>query len=150
MQKFLEQSKIVAFLAVIGLLFSSLSSFMLGIYKSMAAVYTIARKMGDEPLATLYFVQIVDEFVVAITLFVFAASIYSLFIGKVNLPEWMLASSLFELETKLGSLVILVMSIKFLEKLITSNKAQDVFFYALSVAVVSATLIAFSHFGNRK
>ncbi len=150
MQKFLERSKIVSLLAVFGLLFSSFCCYLLGFYKSFAAMIAIVKSLGNEPLATLLFVQIIDDFVVATTLLLFAASIYSLFLGKLNLPDWMLASSLFELETKLGSLVVLVMAIKFLEKFILAKNALDVLFYALSVAVVSFALIAFSYFGNKK
>lgn len=150
MQSFLARSKAVAFLAVFGLLLSSFCCFLLGLYKSFEATWKIVSSIGHEPLATLYFVQIVDDFVVATTLFIFAVSIYELFLGKLALPDWMLAHSLFELETKLGSLVILVLSIKFLEKFIMSDNALSVLFYALSVAVVSATLIAFAHFGSKK
>lgn len=150
MKTLLERSKTVSYLAVVGLLVSSLCCFLLGLFKAFEATWKILSSIGHEPLATLYFVQIIDDFVVATTLFIFAVSIYELFIGKLELPDWMLAHSLFELETKLGSLVILVLSIKFLEKFITSNNALDILFYAVSVAVVSAVLIAFSYFGNKK
>lgn len=150
MKTLLERSKVVSYLAVAGLLLSSLCCFLLGLYKSFEATWKIVASVGHEPLATLFFVQIIDDFVVATTLFIFAASIYELFIGKLELPDWMLAHSLFELETKLGSLVVLVLSIKFLEKFITNGNALNVLFYALAVAVVSAVLIAFSHFGNKK
>jgi hypothetical protein len=46
--------------------------------------------------------------------------------------------------------IILFMAIKFLEKLLTAQNAQDTFLIALAVAVVAAVLIAFNRVSTGK
>jgi uncharacterized membrane protein YqhA len=73
---------------------------------------------------------------------------YELFVGNINLPDWMLAHNLHELKTKLSSVIVLVMTVKFLEHLVEWKNPKDSLFFAIAVSVVAATLIAFSYFGK--
>ncbi|MFM8368923.1 MAG: YqhA family protein, partial [Chloroflexota bacterium] len=68
---------------------------------------------------------------------------------KLDLPEWMLAHDLYELKTKLSSMIVLVMAVKYLQKLIEIKDGQELLQRGIAVAVVSVALIAFGYFGKK-
>ncbi len=149
MKTILEQSKYLAWISIISLLAAAAFAFLWGAIKAFDAIFFIITSVGQDPLITFYLIQLVDIFLIAITLFILAASIYELFLGKLNLPEWMLAHNLAELKSKLSSVIILVMVVKFVEKFVEAKDAQTLLYQAVSVALVSAVLIAFSYFKGK-
>lgn len=149
MKTILEQSKHLAWISIISLLVAAAFAFVWGAINTFDAVSLILTSTGRDPLITFYLIKLVDIFLIAITLFILAVSIYELFLGKLNLPEWMLAHNLAELKSKLSSVIILVMVIKFVEKFVEAKDAQTILFQAVSVALVSAVLIAFSYFKGK-
>jgi uncharacterized membrane protein YqhA len=98
---------------------------------------------------TVELVEIVDSFLIATTLLIFSVSLYELFIDKLNLPDWMLAHDLYDLKTKLSSMIVLVMGVKFLEKLLNVKDATALLQIGIATALMSAVLIAFGYFGKK-
>ena len=97
-----------------------------------------------------YLIKLVDVFLIAIVLYLLAISIYKMFIGDVDLPDWMIAHNLHELKAKLSSVIILVGAVIFLEDLIkNTSTALDLLWTALAVAAVGGVLIAFSILGEK-
>ena len=60
----------------------------------------------------------------------------------------MLAHNLYELKNKLSSMIVLVMAVKFLQKLIDIKDGTELLQRGVAVAVVSAALIGFGYFGK--
>jgi uncharacterized membrane protein YqhA len=87
-----------------------------------------------------------DTFLIGTVLFIFSIGLYELFIGKLAQPEWLEIDDLSKLKAKLSDVIVLFMAIKFLDKLLQSKNYQDTLLYAVSVAIVSAVLIAFNRF----
>jgi uncharacterized membrane protein YqhA len=142
---FLEKSRYIAFIAIVSLLLASTGAFAWGTIMTVKAIKIIILSIGIDPLIDLYLIQVMDAFLIAIILYILAVNIYGLFIGKLDLPEWILAHNLHELKTKISSVIILVSGIVFLENLLNDTKnAIDLLHIAIAVAVVSAALIAFS------
>ncbi len=148
MKKILNNSKFIVFLAIIGLMIDSLFAFIWGIIKSFKLISIIIESYGQERLITIYFIQIMDSFLIAILLFVFSVSIYELFIGKLDLPDWMLSHSFEELKVKLSNVIVLVLVIKFVEKLVEWDNPKDTLMYAISVTLISAILLTLSNFSH--
>ncbi|MBC7475899.1 MAG: YqhA family protein [Candidatus Sericytochromatia bacterium] len=149
MKKILNNSKFIVFLAIIGLMIDALFAFIWGIIKSVKLISIIMESYGQERLITIYFIQIMDSFLIAILLFIFSVSIYELFIGKLDLPEWMLSHSFEELKVKLSNVIVLVLVIKFVEKLVEWDNAKDTLMYAISVTLISAILLVLSNFSHK-
>jgi uncharacterized membrane protein YqhA len=61
----------------------------------------------------------------------------------------MLAHNLYELKTKLSSMIVLVMAVKFLQKVVDAKEAGDLLQFGAAIALVSAVLIAFGYFGKK-
>lgn len=142
-------AKLIAFslkgmiVAVISLLVSSFAALLWGVTKTFKAVEAIFDMESGSTRVPYYLIHSVDAFLIAIVLFMFAASIYELFIGKLDVPDWIPAHNFYELKNKLGGMVILVMAVEFVGRLFTGLAGLELFYTALSVAVVAAVLIGF-------
>jgi uncharacterized membrane protein YqhA len=149
MARLLLNARYVSIIGVISLLLASLAAFAWGAVKTVNAVIIIITSYGQDKFIAVSLIEIVDSLLIATALFVFAASMYELFINKLTLPGWMLAHNLYELKDKLGGVIILVMVVKFLEHLVEWKNAYKSLLFAIAIAVVSAALIALSYFGKK-
>ena len=150
MKFILEKSRYLAIVGVISLLVASVAAFAWGTFKTVHAVLLVIESLGADAAITIEFIEIVDTFLIATAILIFTVSLYELFIGEINVPEWMLAHNLYELKGKLSSMVVLVMGVKFLQKLIEAKDASELMQSGIAIAIVSAVLIAFGYFGNKK
>jgi uncharacterized membrane protein YqhA len=145
----LEKSRYLALAGVLSLLFAAIAAFVWGTLKTVGTISLVLGSMGRDSAITVEFIEIVDSFLIATALLIFSVSLYELFIDKLDLPEWMLAHNLYELKTKLSSIIVLVMGVKFLQKLLEVKDTNDLLRTGLSIALMSAVLIAFGYFGKK-
>jgi uncharacterized membrane protein YqhA len=149
MKKFIEKTRYLNLVAVISLILAATGSFVLGVMKTIETIWSIFATSGKDPSINYYLIRLVDAFLISIVLYIFAVSIYALFIGKLDLPEWMMAHDLHELKAKLSSMIILVAAVMFVEQLIEGRDALQLLYLGAAVALVSAALIAFSVLGEK-
>lgn len=150
MKSLIENSKYLSLIAVVTLLVSFGLALAWGVSTAVEAWIEIAASMGQSAKISLYLIKLVDAFLVAIVLYLLAASIYQLFLGEVNLPSQLVAKNLPQLKSKLGSVIVLVLAVRFVEAVLGEATApQDLMWLSVATALVSGTLIAFSYFGNR-
>lgn len=149
MKAILEKSRYLALLGVLALLLASIAAFAWGALKTYHTVILVARSFGSDAAITVEFIEIVDSFLIATAILIFTVSLYELFIGEINVPEWMLAHNLYELKGKLSSMIVLVMAVKFLQKLAEVKNTAELMQTGIAIAVVSAALIAFGYFGKK-
>ncbi len=88
--------------------------------------------------------QVLDLYLIGTVLLITAIGLYELFIGTVQLPDWLVIRSLSDLKTKIVEVIVLVIGIKFLEKLVTVKEPIDVLWYGLGSAAVMAVLIGWN------
>ena len=149
MAKLLESSKYISVLGIISLLLASIAAFARGGFITVNAIIEIITSYGKDQKIAVTLIELFDTVLISVTLFIFAASLYELFIGKVNLPSWMLAENINDLKTKLSSMIILVMAGKFVEHLVEWEDPSGTMFFGISIAVVSGTLVAFNYFSRK-
>lgn len=149
MKILLERSRYLALIGVISLLAAALAAFVWGAIKAVNVALLIIQTAGKDSGITVELIQTVDGFLIATAILIFAVSLYELFIGQLDLPEWMLASNLYDLKVKLSSMIVLVMAVKFLETLLKSKDAAATLQTGAAIALMSAVLIAFGHFGKK-
>lgn len=150
MAKLIEKFRYLSYIAVISLLVATLAAWGWGMAKTIWVVRDIAWSLGQNPYTAVRLIELMDSFLIATALFVFAAGIYELFIGKTNLPGWVVPHDLQELKDKLGGVIVLVMVVKFLEHLVEWDHPTDSLLFAVAVALVSAALISLSYFASKK
>lgn len=149
MKTLLEKSKYLAIVGVLSLLIAAVAAFAWGTLKTAAAVLLVFESMGKDAAITIEFIEIVDSFLIATAILIFAVSLYELFIAPLELPEWMLAHNLYELKAKLSSMIVLVMGVKFLQKLLEVKDTNDLLRTGVATALMSAVLIGFGYFGKK-
>jgi uncharacterized membrane protein YqhA len=149
MSKLLEKSRYLVIIGVLGLLVAALAAFAWGLFQTVQTVTLIVQSLGADKGITVALLQIVDSFLIATTLLIFSVSLYELFVGDVPMPEWMVAHNLHDLKTKLSSMIVMVMAVKFVEKLVEVKSYGDILYFGAAITLVSAALIAFGYFGHK-
>jgi len=149
MKYVLERSKYLALIGVIALLFAAIAAFVWGTLKTVDSISLVLSSLGRDKAITVELIEIVDSFLIATALLIFSVSLYELFIDKLELPDWMLAHNLYDLKTKLSSMIVLVMAVKFLEKLLDVKDPNALLQIGIATALMSAVLIAFGYFGKK-
>ena len=120
--------------AVLGLLAAALTTFAWGVY----GVYDFARTLlkGDETVGLVKVLSMIDTFLLATVILVFALGLWELFVGDLDLPEWLEIHTLDDLKGKLADVIVLVVAIKALEKLTTAKKPIDALLYAAASGLI--------------
>jgi uncharacterized membrane protein YqhA len=148
MKTIIEKSKYLSYFAVITLLLTFALSLFWGIVQAVKAWGQIILSFGQAPTIILSVLKLIDTFLVAIVLYILAASIYKLFVSDVELPSKLVARSLPELKSKLSSVIVLVMAVHFVEVMFEQGvTGLEKLWQAIGISLVSIVLIAFSYFG---
>lgn len=149
-KKSIEKSKSLILIAVASSLIASAAAFVYGMIKTFVVILNFVISYGRDPLGVIALLELMDIFLIATVLFIFAMGMFELFIDAISLPEWLIIRNLHDLKTKLSSVITLVMGIIFLEHLVEWKDPIGTLFFGISVAIVSIVLIAFNYFGQKE
>lgn len=149
MKWLIEKSRYIAYIGVLVLFVCSLTSYVLGVYKTVQTVVAIALNEVKDDFALSALFDCLDTILVGTALLVISVSLYELFIGELKVPDWMLVRNLDELKAKFSFVVIPLMAVKFLQKLLQGENALDTLYYGIGVALVIGAL-AYFNFVNEK
>lgn len=151
-EKFLWKSRLLVLIAVISSLVASLLLFLAGIYEIFYPVYKLF-KTGDivffqkKILASV--IASLDLFLIATFLIIFSLGLYELFISKIDPAEMderssriLMVRSLEDLKTKLGKIIVMVLSVYFFKQSIyfEFTKSQDFLFFGLGLVSIALAL----------
>ena len=137
------------YIAVIGVVFglvAALAAFGWGSYKTISVIVQLVHGEVDGMAVAL--VAVMDAFLIASGLLIFALGLYELFIGDIALPSWLVIRDLDALKGKVAGIVILAMAVSFLERLETHADPRDVLFSGIAVALVSGALVLLTRLGQ--
>lgn len=95
-------------------------------------------------------IALLDAFLLAVVLYVFAVALYELFIGEIKVPPWLVIRNLNDLKLKLVSVIVLVMAVTFVEHLVRWEKPLDTLLFGTATALVLAALVFFSRTADRE
>lgn len=150
MKKFIENGRFLALIAVVELLVMSAVAFTYNAVQGGELVIGLVTRQDIAGLFSLYLIKLVDGILIAIVLLMLSMSVYSMFIGTLEVPSWMVARNLQELKTKLSGVIILVLAVRFLEYVLEGELASiDVLWTGIAIAAVIAALVAFSVFTEK-
>lgn len=150
MKFILERSRYLTIVGVISLLIAAVAAFAWGALRTVHTVMLVISTLGSDAAITIEFIEIIDSFLIATTILIFTVSLYEMSVADIDVPDWMVAHNIYELKAKLSSMAVLVMGVKFLQKVIEIKDASDLMQTGIAIAIVSAVLIAFGYFGNKK
>jgi uncharacterized protein (TIGR00645 family) len=139
MNRIVAASRYLALIGVVFGLVAALAAFGWGGYKTVTLVVHLVQ--GQMSGMAVALVQVMDAFLIAAGLLIFALGLYELFVGDIDLPEWLVIHDLDALKSKLAGIIVLVMAVTFLERLETHEDGRDIFYSGAGIAVVAATMI---------
>ncbi|MBI1910871.1 MAG: YqhA family protein [Deltaproteobacteria bacterium] len=150
MKELLSASRYLIFIPVLLSLIASAGAFVWGAYRTIEVLYHLFHAMFTGTAgAVIELIAVMDTFLIATALLIFALGLYELFIDELKFPEWLVIHNLHDLKAKLGSVIILVMAVAFLEHLATWSDPWGTFLFAAAITLVSGVLIAFGYFGEK-
>lgn len=152
--KTIGRSRLIVIVAVIAVLLAAFSLFLLG---AIIAVETVveawygvfAETLGPTDL-TVRFLEIVSVMLKAVVFYLIGVGFYSLFISPLNLTIAMGIETLNDLETKIISVVIVIMAVHFLQRFIQHEETIDLLMMAGALALATLALVYFKTHAYRE
>jgi uncharacterized membrane protein YqhA len=149
-KRVLESGRYLALLGVFSALAASAAAFMWGTYKTIQLIIRLVQSKGDDPLTAVALLELMDKFLIAAGLYIFAVGIFELFVDDLDLPDWLTTHGLHTIKGQLSSIIVLLLAILFLERFIRGQDALSTLYLALAVSVVIGALIAFNYFSKKE
>ena len=143
--KILERGGLVVIVPIITL-FSS--AFLFGLYGAYLAIETgvkffIYPEYREVTTLVLKFFAVIDVFLLSMVLYIFALGLYELFVGKLNVPDWLSIASVDQLKAKLASVIILFVAIAYVKELVNWQNAVETLLFGAATGIIIAVLIQY-------
>jgi uncharacterized membrane protein YqhA len=147
------RTRFVVLLAVAAVMLVSTALFVLGTVMAVASVWhafeaVLRGDLGSADL-TVEFLEIVSVMLKAVVFYIVGVGFYSLFIAPLNVTAALGVQTFSDLETKIVSVIIVILSITFLERFIAWQQPVDTMLFGLTLAVVIAALVLFQFQSHR-
>ncbi len=149
MKRVIEKSRYLALVVAVASLLASVAAFLAAGIKTGIVIIHLFQRAQSGQAASIELVALMDAYLIATALLIFGLGVYELFIQDIELPPALTIKNLHDLKAKLGSVIVLVMAVTFLERLVEGQGSLGILYLGLAVAAVSAALIAFTHFGGK-
>lgn len=150
MERTLTLTRYIVLIGVVGLVLASLAEFILALTETGSLVFYVATHLGDPTLEVreVQFIRLVDGFLVATGLLIFALGLYEIFFRPLNLPEALKFTTIGQLKTSLASIISLTLAVTFLTIVQEGEEPMTVLLKGLAIAAVIAVLVLFSRSGE--
>lgn len=159
MKRFLENSRHIVLIGVIGTFIASASLFIFGF---AGIIFAIWDALGyPEPFSyenikeiSVALITAIDIFLLATVLYIISLGLYELFIDeRLDLPKWLEVRTLDDLKARLLGVIAVILPVAFLGKMVEWKNGQDILWLGLAVGVVLLAIAAIqyvSHIRNKK
>jgi uncharacterized protein (TIGR00645 family) len=144
MQALIGKTRYLALIAVVGALIASVAAYIAGFINTIQVVIGLFTSALTDEEVNISFIELMDTFLIATALLIFAVGLYELFVGDLNMPEWLVIHDFNGLKVKLSGVIILVLAVTFLKHLVKWEDPQGTLFFGLATAVVAGMLILFN------
>jgi uncharacterized membrane protein YqhA len=148
------RARLLVVVAVIAVLLASFSLFLLGALlaaTTMLESWQSALALQLQPAElTLRFLHIVTVMMKAVFFYLIGVGLYSLFISPLNVTVALGIETLNDLETKIVSVIIVILGVDFLERFIERHEALEVLQDAGALALAVSALVLFKIFTNKE
>jgi uncharacterized membrane protein YqhA len=153
-ERLLAWSLRLAYFPVIVLLLAGLGAFVYGTALFVQAVGHIAEHAFPVRHQIGLFLADIDLFLVGATLLISAVGFYELFIREIHLdgsrriPAWLEMRDLNDLKGRVIAMIVLVLSVSFVEVVVNSYSGQDVLDTGGGIAAVVVALTVYVRLGG--
>src|SRR5687768_7706105 len=105
MQALVEKTRYLALIAVAGALIAAIAAYVYGFVKTINIIVELIRSSFNDEVVNISFIELMDTFLIATALLIFAIGTYELFIGDLNMPEWLQIHDFNGLKVKLSGVI---------------------------------------------
>lgn len=145
--RLLAGGRYLILLAVFSSFAASAAILLWGTARMVSGIRELLSHLGADSEAAsqqgVHMIALLDAFLLAVVLYIFAVALYELFIGEVKVPSWLIIRNLDDLKRKLVSVIILVMAVTFLEHFVQWKNPLETLMFGGATALVLAALILF-------
>ena len=140
----LSRARYLVIGAVFGLSVMSAATFVWALAKSVKLISLLLDGgwRGDGALIDL--LGVIDVYLLAIVQLIVAIGLYELFIGDLDVPDWLEVSSIDDLKKSIVDVLIIFIGVKGIEGLLEAKRPLDSLMFAGAAATMIAALALFS------
>lgn len=137
LRRVLGPARYIAIIAVIGLLATSVSTFGWSVARTVLFVSDLfeGKWRTDEQVIAL--LKTIDIYLLALVQFIMVIGLYELFIGELDVPEWLKIDSIDDLKKSIVDILVIFVAVKGIEGLLKQKDPLD----ALTFVGAAASLI---------
>ncbi len=144
----LGQVRLVAIIAVAGLFVTTIATFLWSVAKSVKFIGGLVdggwSKGGwRKESMVVDLLGVVDSYLLAVVLLIVVIGLYELFIGELDVPQWLRVDSLDDLKKSIVDVLVVFLGVKGVEVLVAAKEPMDALVYAGAVAILIAALSLF-------
>jgi uncharacterized membrane protein YqhA len=147
------RSRLIVVVAVLAVLLAAFSLFLMGAWIALTTVLATWRDVAVGDVGStdiiIRFLEIVTVMLKAVFFYLIGVGFYSLFIAPLNVTVALGVESLNDLESKIISVIVVIMAVNFLERFIRGS-GLDLLYSAGALGIVVAALVFFKIHTNRE
>jgi len=139
----LERSWVVV---VVPALTLYVGAVVLGLFGTVLAVETAVKAFRtpdgrDMTVLGPNVFSVIDVYLLAMVLYLFAIGLYSLFVHELQVPEWLKIRTVDELKAKLASVVVLFVAIAYVKVLVDWRNPLETLLFGVSTVLLMFALV---------
>ncbi|TCS38028.1 putative membrane protein YqhA [Paucimonas lemoignei] len=145
-------TRFIVLLAVTAVMLVAVSLFLLGALQAVFGIWDAWRTVLNGDLhatqLTIRFLEIVSVMLKAVVFYLIGVGLYSLFVSPLNITVSLGVQTLADLESKVISVVVVIMSVTFLEHFVGWSHPKETLEFGGSLALVVVALVLFQRFNQ--
>ena len=145
LRKILEKGHAIAFIPSISLFVGATFLGFYGVYVLLETIYKVFKEpeLYDSTVLSTKLISVMDIHLLSVVLYIFAVGLYELFVGKLEVPQWLRVESIDSLKGKLASVIILILAITFTKNVVNWKNPLDTLLFGIAIALVIISLILY-------
>lgn len=142
----------IAIIAVIGLLATSVATFGWSVARTVLFVWDLfeGKWRSDDQVVSL--LKTIDTYLLALVQLIIVVGLYELFIGELDVPEWLKIDSLDDLKKSIIDILVVFVAVKGIEGLLKQKDPLDAltFVGAATSLILGLTLFRIAKVAGKK
>ena len=139
----LAATRFLVLIAVVGLLATTVATFGWSVAKSVQFIGDLLDGEWREDTAVVSLLKTIDTYLLAIVQFIVVVGLYELFIGNLNVPEWLRIESLDDLKKAIVDVLVVFVAVKGIEGLLKQKEPLDTLIFVGAAGVLIVVLSFF-------
>lgn len=152
LRKVLENSRLLALIAVTGLLVTCLATFGWSVARTALFVSELFDGKWRSDIQVVSLLKTIDTYLLALVQLIIAVGLYELFVGELSVPEWLRIESIDDLKKSIVDILVVFVSVKGIEGLLKQDSPLDAltFVGAASSLILVLTLFRLAKVAGKK